>query len=299
MLTVVERMHITVLGAGAMGHGIAQVSAEAGHEVVVRDVDRELVDEGLERIEANLNGAVERDKATPAERDAALDRINGRTSLPEAVKDADLVIEAVPEDMALKQDVFCEIADHAPANAMLATNTSSLSVTELASVLNDASRATGLHFFNPTHIMPLVEIVVAGRTSEETHAVAESYVEDIGKTTIEVTDTPGFASSRLGAMFSLEAIRMAESGVANIEDIDETMRLGYDMPMGLIELVDHTGVDVNIKVLKYLRKELSERFRPPQLLKRKYRAGKLGKKTGEGFYMWEDGEIVGVSDESS
>ena len=201
--------------------------------------------------------------------------------------------------MALKQDVFCEIADHAPANAMLATNTSSLSVTELASVLNDASRAIGLHFFNPTHIMPLVEIVVAGRTSEETHAVAESYVEDIGKTTIEVTDTPGFASSRLGAMFSLEAIRMAESGVANIEDIDETMRLGYDIPMGLIELVDHTGVDVNIKVLKYLRKELSERFRPPQLLKRKYRAGKLGKKTGEGFYMWEDGEIVGVSDESS
>ena len=290
-------MHITVLGAGAMGHGIAQVSAEAGHEVVVRDVDRELVDEGLEQIKANLDGAVERDKATPAERDATLDRISGTTSLPEAVEDADLVIEAVPEDMELKQDVFWEVADHAPANAVLATNTSSLSVTELASVLDDASRAIGLHFFNPTHIMPLVEIVVAERTSEETHAVAESYVEDIGKTAIEVTDTPGFASSRLGAMFSLEAIRMAESGVASIEDIDETMRLGYNMPMGPIELVDHTGVDVNVEVLEYLREELGGRFRPPQLLKRKYRAGKLGKKTGEGFYVRENGEAVRPADD--
>ena len=296
--TVVEYMDIAVIGAGAMGHGIAQVSARAGHEVVVRDVERELVDEGLAQVEANLEEAVEREKATADEVEATLARLEGTTSLSEAVADADLAIEAVPEDMGIKKDVFQDVEAGAPADAVIATNTSSLSVTELASVLDDASRTLGLHFFNPTHIIPLVEIVVAERTSEKTLAIAEEYVEEIGKTAIEVQDTPGFASSRLGAMFSLEAIRMAEAGVASIEDIDRTMRLGYNMPMGPIELVDHTGVDVNVEVLEYLRDELGERFRPPQLLKRKYRAGKLGKKTGEGFYIWEDGEKVGVSEET-
>lgn len=290
-------MKIGVLGAGAMGHGITQVSAEAAHDVVMRDIESDIVQSGLEDIKTNLTGAVERDKLTPEERDAALDHIETTTSIREAVTDADLVIEAVPEDMALKKDVFESIEADAPGDAVIATNTSSLSVTEMASVLDNPDRALGLHFFNPVHIMPLVEIVVAERTSDETKAFGDEYVDSIDKTPITVQDVPGFSSSRLGAMFSLEAIRMAEEGVASIEDIDETMRLGYNMPMGPIELVDHTGVDVNVEVLEYLREELGERFKPPQLLKRKYRAGKLGKKTGEGFYNWEDGEIVGVSGE--
>jgi 3-hydroxybutyryl-CoA dehydrogenase len=191
--------------------------------------------------------------------------------------------------------VFEEAEAVAPGDAVMATNTSSLSVTEIAGALEDPSRCIGLHFFNPAHIMPLVEVVVAEQTNAETEEFADRYVDSIDKTPTTVTDVPGFASSRLGAMFSLEAIRMAQEGVASVEDIDETMRLGYNLPMGPIELVDHTGVDVNVEVMEYLREELGERFKPPQLLKRKLRAGKLGRKTGEGFYVWENGEIVGVS----
>ncbi|WP_222912853.1 3-hydroxyacyl-CoA dehydrogenase family protein [Natrinema sp. SYSU A 869] len=289
-------MNVAVLGAGSMGHGIAHVSALSGHSVIVRDVEQELVEDGLEQIEANLEGGIEREKITPAEKEDAIERLTGTVSLEAAVEDADLVIEAVPEQLEIKQDVFEEAEEFAPDNAIMATNTSSLSVTEIASVFEDPSRCIGLHFFNPAHIMPLVEIVVAEQTSEDTKEFADHYVESIKKTPTTVTDVPGFASSRLGAMFSLEAIRMAQEGVASIEDIDETMRLGYNLPMGPIELVDHTGIDVNVEVMEYLREELGERFKPPQLLKRKLRAGKLGRKTGEGFYVWEDGEIVGVSD---
>ncbi|TYL37340.1 3-hydroxybutyryl-CoA dehydrogenase [Natronococcus pandeyae] len=290
-------MNVAVIGTGSMGRGIAHVSALGGHSVVVRDIEQELVDQGLEQIETNLEGGVEREKISTAEKEDALDRITGTTSLEEAVEDADLVIEAVPEQLELKKELFEDVDELAPDDAVVATNTSSLSVTEIASTLEDSSRCLGLHFFNPAHIMPLVEIVVAEQTSDETKSFADEYVESIEKTPITVQDFPGFASSRLGAMFSLEAIRMAQEGVASIEDIDETMRLGYNLPMGPIELVDHTGVDVNLEVMEYLREELGERFKPPQLLKRKYRAGKLGKKTGEGFYVWEDGEIVGVSGE--
>ena len=288
-------MKVAVLGAGSMGHGIAQVSALGGHSVIVRDIEQDLVEEGLEAIEANLEEGIEREKITPAEKEDAIERVTGTVSLEAAVEEADLVIEAVPEQLDLKQEIFEETEAHAPEDAILATNTSSLSVTEIASVLDDPSQCIGLHFFNPAHIMPLVEIVVAEQTSEETKEFADHYVESIEKTPTTVNDVPGFASSRLGAMFSLEAIRMVQEGVASVEDVDETMRLGYNLPMGPIELVDHTGVDVNVEVMEYLREELGERFKPPQLLKRKLRAGKLGRKTGEGFYVWEGGEIVGVS----
>ncbi|MDS0476998.1 3-hydroxyacyl-CoA dehydrogenase family protein [Natrinema sp. 1APR25-10V2] len=290
-------MKVAVLGAGSMGNGIAHVSALGGHSVIVRDIEQELVEKGLERIEANLEEGIKREKITPAEKEDAIERITGTVSLEAAVEEADFVIEAVPEQLDLKQDVFEEVEEFTPDDAVVATNTSSLSVTEIASVLEEPSRCIGLHFFNPAHIMPLVEIVVAEQTSADTKELADHYVESIGKTPTTVNDVPGFASSRLGAMFSLEAIRMAQEGVASIEDIDETMRLGYNLPMGPIELVDHTGVDVNVEVMEYLREELGERFKPPQLLKRKLRAGKLGRKTGEGFYVWEDGEIVGVSGE--
>ncbi|WP_254525745.1 3-hydroxyacyl-CoA dehydrogenase family protein [Natrinema caseinilyticum] len=290
-------MKIAVLGAGSMGNGIAHVSALGRHSVIVRDVEQALVRDGLEQIGANLEEGIEREKITPAEKEDAVERITGTVSLEAAVEEADLVIEAVPERLDVKQNVFEEVEEFAPDDAVVATNTSSLSVTEIASVLNEPSRCIGLHFFNPAHIMPLVEIVVAEQTSADTKEFADHYVESIEKTPTTVNDVPGFASSRLGAMFSLEAIRMAQEGVASIEDIDETMRLGYNLPMGPIELVDHTGVDVNVEVMEYLREELGERFKPPQLLKRKLRAGKLGRKTGEGFYVWEDGDIVGVSGE--
>jgi len=288
-------MNVAVLGAGSMGHGIAHVSALGGHSVIVRDVEQERIERGLEQVESDLEEGIERGKLTPAEKEDAIERLTGTVSLEAAVEGADLVVEAVPERLDLKQEVFEEAEAVAPGDAVMTTNTSSLSVTEIAGALEDPSRCIGLHFFNPAHIMPLVEVVVAEQTSTGTKEFADGYVDSIDKTPTTVTDVPGFASSRLGAMFSLEAVRMVQEGVASVEDIDETMRLGYNLPMGPIELVDHTGVDVNVEVMEYLREELGERFRPPQLLKRKLRAGKLGRKTGEGFYVWEDGETVGVS----
>jgi 3-hydroxybutyryl-CoA dehydrogenase len=288
-------MHVAVLGAGTMGHGIAQVSAMAGHDVRLRDVDDDIVQDGLDAIESNLQGAVERDKVTPGERDATLDRITGTTALESAVGDADLVVEAVPEDVDLKQDVLGEAESLAPGDAVLASNTSSLPVTEIAAALDDPASFVGLHFFNPVHIMELVEVVVAEQTSNSALQFARDYVEGIEKTVVEVQDSPGFASSRLGVALGVEAMRMVEEGVASPRDVDASMELGYNHPMGPIELGDVVGLDVRLDILEHLREELGERFRPPQILKRKVRAGKLGKKTGEGFYVWEDGEIVGVS----
>jgi 3-hydroxybutyryl-CoA dehydrogenase len=290
-------MRVAVLGAGTMGHGIAQVSAMAGHSVALRDVDDDIVQDGIESIESNLQGGVDRDKLTAEEKAAALGRIEGTTDLDAAVADADLVVEAVPEDVDLKQDVLGEAEAAAPADAVLASNTSSLPVTEIAAALDDPGRFVGLHFFNPVHIMALVEVVVAEQTTDETLDFATAYVDGIEKTPIEVQDSPGFASSRLGVALGVEAMRMLEEGVASPRDIDQSMELGYNHPMGPVELGDVVGLDVRLDILEHLREELGERFRPPQILKRKVRAGKLGKKTGEGFYVWEDGEIVGTSDD--
>ncbi|WP_340100048.1 3-hydroxyacyl-CoA dehydrogenase family protein [Salinibaculum salinum] len=288
-------MQVAVLGAGTMGHGIAQVSAMAGHDVWIRDIDESIVDDGLAAIESNLNEGIERDKVTEAAATATLDRLTGTTSLADAVTGADLVVEAVPEDMDIKHETVTEVEENVGRDTLIASNTSSLSLTEIASALEHPERAVGLHFFNPVHIMGLVEIVVAEQTSEETVDRAHEFVEDIDKTPVQVTDSPGFASSRLGVTLGVEAMRMVQEGVASPEDIDAAMELGYNHPMGPIELGDVVGLDVRLDILEYLREELGERFRPPQVLKRKVRAGKLGKKTGEGFYVWEDGEIVGTS----
>ncbi|SEL35920.1 3-hydroxyacyl-CoA dehydrogenase family protein [Haloferax larsenii] len=290
-------MKVCVLGAGTMGHGIAQVSAMAGHDVTMRDIEDEYVQNGLDAIESNLQGGVDRDKVTPEEKSATLDRLSGTTSLEDAVSGSDLVVEAVPEDMELKQETVRDVEALADADTVIASNTSSLSVTEIMSALDDPSRGIGLHFFNPVHIMALVEVVVAEQTATETLEFARDYVEGIDKTVVEVGDAPGFASSRLGVALGVEAMRMVQEGVASPRDIDTSMELGYNHPMGPIELGDVVGLDVRLGILEYLREELGERFRPPQILKRKVRAGKLGKKTGEGFYVWEDGEIVGVSED--
>lgn len=277
-----------------MGHGIAQVAAMGENEVTIRDIDERILEEGIESIASNLQGGVERGKVSEDEKRATLDRITTTTSLSEAVADADLVVEAVPEDIEIKQNTFEEVAEAAPAEAVLASNTSSLSVTEIASVLDRPERAIGLHFFNPVHIMGLVEIVVAEGTGEDTLETATGFVEGIDKEPVTVRDSAGFASSRLGVALGVEAIRMLETEVAGPRAIDRAMELGYNHPMGPIELTDTVGLDVRLDILEYLQDELGERFRPPQLLRQKVRAGKLGKKTGEGFYVWEEGEIVGV-----
>jgi 3-hydroxybutyryl-CoA dehydrogenase len=290
-------MHVAVLGAGSMGHGIAQVSAMAGHDVTLRDIETEFVESGLDGIRGNLQGGVDRDKLSEAEMEATLERIEGTTDLAAAVADADLVVEAVPEDMDLKKDVFSDVEAAANAETVIASNTSSLSVTEMANALEHPERAVGLHFFNPPHLMDLVEIVIAEQTDADTEAFAVDYVRDIEKEDVVVRDSAGFATSRLGLVTGLEAIRMVEEGVASPADIDEAMTLGYGYPMGPIELGDHVGLDVRLHIAEHLREELGERFKPPQALRRKVRAGKLGKKSGEGFYVWEDGERVGMSGE--
>jgi 3-hydroxybutyryl-CoA dehydrogenase len=289
-------MQIGVIGSGNMGRGIAQVSATAGHTVVLQDIDEGQLSAALDDIASTMAGGVERGKLTAVERDAALDRIQGTTDLEEAVESADLVIEAVPENLDLKQQVFEDLDAAAPEDAVLASNTSSLSLTEVASVLERPERAVGLHFFNPPHIMDLVEIIVAEQTDAETESTATAFVEDLDKEAVVVRDTAGFASSRLGIALGLEAIRMVEEGVASASDIDAAMRTGYGHPMGPLELTDHVGLDVRLDIAEYLREELGERFRPPQLLRRKVRAGNYGKKSGEGFYVWEDRELVGEAD---
>ncbi|EMA08885.1 3-hydroxyacyl-CoA dehydrogenase family protein [Haloarcula marismortui] len=290
-------MHVAILGAGTMGHGIAQVSAMAGHDVSLRDIDADIVDDGLAAIESNLQEGIAREKVTESTAEATLDRLTGTTSLEAAVTGADLVVEAVPEEMEIKHETLTAVESHVDPATLIASNTSSLSLTEIASVLDYPERAIGLHFFNPVHIMALVEIVVAEQTSAETIARAREFVNGIDKTPVEVADAPGFASSRLGVSLGVEAMRMVQEGVATPQDIDTAMELGYNHPMGPIELGDVVGLDVRLDILEYLRDELGERFRPPQILKRKVRAGKLGKKSGEGFYVWEDGDIVGTSGE--
>lgn len=289
-------MRVAVLGAGTMGHGIAQVAAMAGHEVTIRDIDEEVLESGIETIRDNLRGGVERDKVTEEAMGDTLERISGTLDLAEAVTGVDVVIEAVPESMALKREVFEEVEPAVDRETVIATNTSSLSVTEIASALDEPERAVGVHFFNPVHIMGLVEVVRAEQTNDETVTFIEEFVDDIEKTAVVVDDMPGFATSRLGVTLGVEAIRMVQEGVATAEDIDTAMRLGYNHPMGPLELTDHVGLDVRLDVLTYLREELGERFRPPQLLKRKVNAGNFGRKTGVGFYEWEDGEIVGPAD---
>lgn len=288
-------MHVTVLGAGTMGQGIAQVAAQAGHAVTLRDVDRERVDAGLEAIESTLAGGVEREKLTRDDLERTLATLSGTTDLEAACTDADLLVEAVPEDTDLKRDVLGEAERHVPDDAILASNTSSLSITGLADALRDPGRFLGLHFFNPVHQMALVEVVTGERTTDETVDAATAVVEGLGKTPITVRDSPGFATSRLGVALGAEAIRLVETGVAGPRAVDRAMALGYNHPMGPIELGDVVGLDVRLDILEHLREELGERFRPPQLLKQKVRAGKLGKKTGEGFYVWSGDDIVGVS----
>jgi 3-hydroxybutyryl-CoA dehydrogenase len=278
---------VAVLGAGQMGHGIAQVSAMAGHEVMLRDVKDEFVQRGLAGIAANLAKGVELGKLQAAERDAALRRVRGTTDLGEAVREASIVVEAVPEDLALKQRTFREVERLCPPDALLASNTSSLRIASIADGLQARGRVLGLHFFNPVHLMPLVEVVHHAGTEPAQLERAVRFARGLGKEPIVVKDSPGFASSRLGVLLGLEAIRMLEEGVASAQDIDKAMELGYKHPMGPLKLTDLVGLDTRLAVAAYLHRETGrDAFRPPELLRRLVREGKLGKKAGQGFYPW-------------
>jgi 3-hydroxybutyryl-CoA dehydrogenase len=278
---------LAVIGAGTMGHGIAHVAARAGYAVRLFDVAEEAIEDGLNAIDADLRKGVEKGKVTPEERTAALARIRGERDLGQAVEGAAIVIEAAPEDLGLKKRIFVELAAYAAPETLLATNTSSLPVGQIAAIVPNPGRVAGMHFFNPVHLMPLLEVVKAEQTSDETIARATQAGARMGKECIVVRDVPGFATSRLGVILGLEAMRMLESGVASAADIDKAMTLGYRHPVGPLRLTDLVGLDVRLAIAEHLHRTLgSEAFRPPEILRRMVAEGKLGKKTGRGFYDW-------------
>ena len=287
----VERIHtFAVLGAGTMGHGIAHVAALAGGEVRLYDVAQDAADAGRGKIVASLDKGVALGKVEAAARDAAVARIRATCDLADACAGADLVIEAVPEKLDLKRDLFAAVDRAAPAGALFATNTSSLPVAKIAGAVADPSRVVGMHFFNPVHLMKLLEVVRHGASDPSAVDTAAALGAKWGKTPIVVKDSPGFASSRLGLALGLEAIRMLEEGVASAADIDTAMKLGYGHPMGPLELTDLVGLDIRLGIADYLSDAIGPAFEPPELLRRHVTDGKLGKKSGEGFYRWVDGK---------
>ncbi len=278
---------ITIIGVGTMGHGIAQVAAAAGATVHMNDISAEAIDKGMSAVRANLDKGIEKGKVTEEQRDAVVGRLVAAPDLDAAAAASDLVIEAAPESLELKRKIFARIDAVAPAHAILASNTSSLPVTKIAAATGRPDKVLGMHFFNPVHIMKLLEIVRADTTSQETVDTIVAFGEKMGKDPIVVRDAPGFASSRLGLVIGLEAMRMLEQEVASAEDIDKAMTRGYGHPMGPLKLTDLVGLDVRLAIAEYLHEELGvEAFRPPEILRRMVAEGKLGKKSGQGFYTW-------------
>jgi len=279
---------VVVLGAGTMGAGIAQIASLSGFRTLLSDVDAAALARGIERALAQIDEGVRREKIAPAQRDAARAALSGAADLDEAARRADLVIEAVPEVLDLKREIFARLAKACRPSAILATNTSSLPIAAIATAVPDPSRVLGLHFFNPPHIMKLVEIVNADATDPAVLSAARAFVAALGKEAIVVRDSPGFATSRLGLALGLEAMRMLEDGVASAADIDRAMELGYGHPMGPLKVSDLVGLDVRLSIAEILHRELGqEQFRPPGILRRLVGEGKLGRKSGEGFHRWD------------
>jgi len=277
---------VAVIGAGTMGHGIAQVAATNGFRVLLNDVDWEAVSRGVRAIEKNLAKGIQLGKLTDDDRDRTLQHIRGTTNLTDCAS-ADLVIEAAPEKLELKREILHQLEGASNEPFIFATNTSSLSISAIAEGSGRPHSVIGMHFFNPVHIMRLVEIVVGRQTNSECVEAVIATARTMRKEPIVVKDTPGFASSRLGVALGLEAMRMVEQGVATARDIDTAMELGYNHPMGPLKLTDLVGLDIRLNIAEYLHHELgSEIFRPPELLRRMVSEGKLGKKTGQGFYDW-------------
>jgi enoyl-CoA hydratase/3-hydroxyacyl-CoA dehydrogenase len=282
---------ISVLGAGSMGHGIAEVAALAGFEVRLRDIETEFVEDGYEQIEWSLGKLVEQGQIEDADAEATLDRISTHVDLAEAVDDVDVVIEAVPEKMAIKKDVYDDLEAAAPDRTVFATNTSSLSITELGDVTDRPEQFCGMHFFNPPVRMDLVEVIAGAGTSEATLDLVSDLAERMGKTPVRVRkDSPGFIVNRVLVPLMNEAAWMVESGDATIEEVDSTTKYELGLPVGSFELADQVGIDVGYHVLEYMHGELGDAYRPCPLIESKVEAGELGRKTGVGFYDYESGE---------
>jgi 3-hydroxybutyryl-CoA dehydrogenase len=281
--------HVAVLGAGTMGHGIAQVCAMAGYTVQLADATEDFARRGAERIRANLEEGVKRGKLAEADVETHFSHVNVATSIDAACSGAEIIIEAVPEKVELKRDVLQRAEQSAHETTLLASNTSSLSIGDMQAWLSRPELFVGLHFFNPVHINRLVEVVRGPSTDASTVERALDIVKRIGKESVLVNDSPGFATSRLGVLLGLEAMRMVEEGVANAADIDRALELGYRHPMGPLRLTDLVGLDVRLDIARYLHEKLgAEHYRPPRILEQMVADGRLGRKSGRGFYDWTE-----------
>ncbi len=275
---------VGVVGCGLMGSGITQISAQSGYEVIVSEANNELLKKGLASINSFMTKGIEKGKITQQDKDSTIARIKGTTNNKDFA-DCDLIIEAIIEDMGLKQKLFTELDKICPPNTILATNTSCLSVIDIASPTKRLDKVIGMHFFNPVQIMRLVELVRTIATSDETVEIARKYGESLGKTVAMAKDTPGFLTSRLGVVQGLEAIRMVEVGAGTAEDIDTAMKLGYNLPMGPLELGDLVGLDTRLNIANAMYEMTKDpKFAPPVLLQKMVAAGWLGRKAGKGFY---------------
>jgi len=284
-----EIKKIAVLGAGIMGAGIAQVAAQVGLLVNMEDIDSKFVEKGMNTIKQSLGRFVSKGKITQADADAAVARIKGTTDLLGSVKDVDIVIEAIPENLALKKETYAKIDRVCPEKVIFASNTSGLGITDMASATKRPDRFVGMHFFNPVPVMQLVEIVRGYSTSDATVKVIEGLAAKMGKTTVIAKDTPGFVTTRLICVLMNEAVHCYTEGIASADDIDESMRLGMNHPMGPLELADFVGLDTLLNIMDNLYREYGDpKYRPPLLLRQMVRAGHLGRKTGKGIYDYTE-----------